>query len=234
MSLLPGETVPLSEIDLSSPDFWLADRATREAAFRTLRDTPGLQFFPEMVFEDSPFPAGPGYWALARHEDVWAASRNAQLFCSGQGLEHRRPAPGAQRVLRLDDQHGRPQALPAALAGGQGLHAQGGRQGRGLRHDKAAAVVDRMLEQHPDGQCDFVEAIAAPLPLEIICEMMGIPPEDAEQIFQWTNVILGAGDPEYGGSLRGADERRARDVRLRPGARRGPPGQRHATTSRRR
>jgi len=65
---------------------------------------------------------------------------------------------------------------------------------------KAAAVVDRMLEQHPDGQCDFVEAVAAPLPLDIICEMMGIPAEDVAQIFQWTNVILGAGDPEYGGS----------------------------------
>ena len=29
---------------------------------------------------------------------------------------------------------------------------------------------------------------------------MGIPDADTEQIFQWTNVILGAGDPEYGGS----------------------------------
>jgi cytochrome P450 len=65
---------------------------------------------------------------------------------------------------------------------------------------KAAGVVDRMLEAHPDGRCDFVEAIAAPLPLEIICEMMGIPAEDTQQVFHWTNVILGAGDPEYGGT----------------------------------
>ena len=57
-----------------------------------------------------------------------------------------------------------------------------------------------MLEANPDGTCDFVESIAAPLPLQIICEMMGIPAADTEQIFQWTNVILGAGDPEYGGS----------------------------------
>ena len=69
-----------------TPAFWLADRDHREAAFRTLRDTPGLQFFDEWVFADSPFPPGPGYLALARHEDVLAASRNPQLFCSGEGV----------------------------------------------------------------------------------------------------------------------------------------------------
>ena len=78
-------TVPLGDFDLSAPEFWLADREYREGAFKTLRDTPGLQFYKERVFEDSPFPPGPGYWALARHDDVFAASRNAQLFCSGLG-----------------------------------------------------------------------------------------------------------------------------------------------------
>src|SRR5262245_53635498 len=85
--MAPGTqlSVPLSDIDLSAPEFWLADRDFRDAAFKTLRDTPGLQFFPERVFEGSPFPAGPGYWALVRHDDVFAASRSPQLFCSGQG-----------------------------------------------------------------------------------------------------------------------------------------------------
>ena len=77
--------VPLTRSTCPTSAFWLADRDVREAAFRTLRDTPGLQFFDECVFEDSPFPPGPGYWALVRHDDVWAASRNPQLFCSGQG-----------------------------------------------------------------------------------------------------------------------------------------------------
>jgi cytochrome P450 len=31
--------------------------------------------------------------------------------------------------------------------------------------------------------------------------MMGIPESDEQQIFTWTNTILGAGDPEYGGTL---------------------------------
>src|SRR5215207_6748502 len=99
MSLMPGETVPLSEIDLSSPDFWLADRSTREAAFRTLRGTPGLQFFPEMVFEDSPFPAGPGYLGVGPPRGRVGGEPQRPAVLLGQGFEHRRPAPGAQRVL---------------------------------------------------------------------------------------------------------------------------------------
>jgi cytochrome P450 len=64
---------------------------------------------------------------------------------------------------------------------------------------KAAEIVDRVLDKYPGGECDFVEEFAAPLPLEVICDMMGIPAEDTARIFHWTNIILGAGDPDIGG-----------------------------------
>ena len=44
-------------------------------------------------------------------------------------------------------------------------------------------VVDRLLEHFPERECDFVHEVAAPLPLQIICEMMGIPADDEQQIF---------------------------------------------------
>jgi cytochrome P450 len=50
----------------------------------------------------------------------------------------------------------------------------------------------------PKGSCDFVEEIAAALPLKIICDMMGIPESDNRRMFELSNVILGIGDPEYG------------------------------------
>jgi len=84
MAELPAP-LPLDEVDLSDMELWIGDRELREGAFRTLRDSPGLQFFPETVIDDSPIPPGPGYWALARHDDVWSVSRNPQLFCSGRG-----------------------------------------------------------------------------------------------------------------------------------------------------
>jgi cytochrome P450 len=53
---------------------------------------------------------------------------------------------------------------------------------------KARAIVARVAEQ---GGCDVVTELAGPLPLEIICEMMGIPREQWQRIFELTNVILG-------------------------------------------
>ena len=77
--------VPLGSFDLSDMEFWVQPREIREGAFKTMRDTPGLPFFAERELVGSPFPVGPGYYALTRYEDVWAASRNPQLFCSGNG-----------------------------------------------------------------------------------------------------------------------------------------------------
>jgi cytochrome P450 len=65
---------------------------------------------------------------------------------------------------------------------------------------RAAKLVDDLLVRFPKAECDFVEEVAAPLPLAIICDMMGIPEEDHKKIFHWTNVILGVGDPEFVGS----------------------------------
>ena len=59
--------------------------------------------------------------------------------------------------------------------------------------EKAAGVIDRLLEEHPDGTADFVQAVAAPLPLEIICEMMGLDPEQRLSMYGWSDAMM-AGD----------------------------------------
>jgi cytochrome P450 len=46
-------------------------------------------------------------------------------------------------------------------------------------------------------ECDFVTDIAAQLPLAVICGMMGVEKQDWPMMFELTNRILGAGDPEY-------------------------------------
>ena len=77
--------IPLDQIDLSDPEFWTRDRSFREGAFKTLRDERPFAFFEERVIEGAPFPPGPGYYAVTRHDDIWHISRNPQLFCSGFG-----------------------------------------------------------------------------------------------------------------------------------------------------
>jgi len=75
--------VPLDEVDLSSSDFWLAGEDHREAGFATLRREAPVRFFPEMSAPG--WPAGPGYWALTRYDDIVDASRRPDLFRSGAG-----------------------------------------------------------------------------------------------------------------------------------------------------
>ena len=58
----------------------------------------------------------------------------------------------------------------------------------------AARIVDAVIDR---GECDFVTDVAARLPLEIICDMMGIPASQTDFVFDRSNVILGFNDPEY-------------------------------------
>ena len=49
--------------------------------------------------------------------------------------------------------------------------------------ERARQLVSAMVANHPDGKGEVVAELAGPLPLQIICDMMGIPEEDHQQIF---------------------------------------------------
>jgi cytochrome P450 len=190
-----SRSVRAEDVDLSNIDFWSQPLAAREAGFAALRREKPISFHKE--FEPPPgipLPRGPGYWALARHQDVLEASRNADVFCSGKGSN----IPDLPEtfneffgsMINMDDpRHGRLRRIvsrgftPRALAK--------------LEQDvqrRAKQTIDRVIDK---GSCDFVTEIAAKLPLEIICDMMGIPESQTKYVFEKTNVILGLGDPEY-------------------------------------
>ena len=190
-------TLPIGSFDLSDPEFWSRPRNDREAAFRTLRDTPSLVHFEERVIEEAPFPPGAGYYALTRHEDIWHVSRNPTLFCSGQGsnigdLPQEMNEFFGSMINMDDPKHFRLRSIVS-----KGFTPKEVTRVEALVIDKANEIIDRVVEQFPDKSCDFVEQIAAALPLEVICDMMGIPAEDYAKVLGWTNTILGVGDPEY-------------------------------------
>lgn len=194
-SALPA--VALDEIDLSDIEFWAGPRDLREATFKRLRDTDGLVHFEERVIEGAPFPPGDGYYALARHEDIWAVSRNAKLFCSGQGsnigdLPQEMNEFFGSMISMDDPKHYRLRSIVS-----KGFTPKEITKLHELVVHKAVEIIERIEEQFPDKTCDFVEHVAAALPLEIICDMMGIPSTDYAKIFAWTNTILGVGDPDF-------------------------------------
>ncbi len=197
--LAPHLEVPLASIDISDPAFWLATEDHREAAFMTLRREAPVHFFAETPIPN--FPQGPGYWAFTKLDDVWAASRNPKLFCSGHGSSI--PDLPVEineffgSMISMDDpKHARLRGIVQAAFTPKVIA-----RFEDYVRTKAESIVTNLLERFPERECDFVQEIAAPLPLEVICDMMGIPSADTRRIFNWTNVILGAGDPDYGGTF---------------------------------
>ena len=144
-------------------------------------------------------PQGPGYRAVTRHADVEAISRQPALFCSGPGCGLDRGHAGrAQRVLRLDDQHGRPPARQDPPDRVEGVHPADARAARrlGARIADEVAAEARRNAEAGDGTIDVVTDIAAPIPLRVICDMMGVPDEDRALVLSESNIILSGGDPE--------------------------------------
>ena len=139
-------------------------------------------------------PPGPGYWSAVTYRRRAGGEPDQQTF-SSRGRHRQRPGPGVP-ADRVDHRHGRPEAHEAPPPGARRRSPPGpwpswrSRSGTGARR-----LIDAARET--GGSCDFVEAFAAPLPLQVICDMLGIPEEDEEQVFHWTNVLLGVGDPEF-------------------------------------
>jgi methyl-branched lipid omega-hydroxylase len=193
--------VPLNDIDLSDPEFWVQPRGWRFGAFKTLRDESPFHFFEERMVENSPIPPGPGYRALVRHDDIWHVSRNPQLFCSGNGSNIGDLPVEINEffgsMINMDDpKHFRLRSIVSKGFTPKEITA--------LEESvrvRSRSVIDRMFERFPERECDFVREVAALMPLQIICDMMGIPESDEEMIFNWTNTILGVGDPEYVGTF---------------------------------
>jgi cytochrome P450 len=92
---------------------------------------------------------------------------------------------------------------------------------RALRASNAAIerisseLFERWAESGPRGECDFVQVFAAPLPIAVIAHLLGVPGGEWKRIFDWTNRIVGAGDPEYrSADSTPAQTRRAATVEL--------------------
>jgi cholest-4-en-3-one 26-monooxygenase len=58
----------------------------------------------------------------------------------------------------------------------------------------ARRIVDAVAQR---GECDFVEDLAAELPLQVICELMGVPQEERKLIFELSHKLIGFDDPEF-------------------------------------
>ncbi|HXA57668.1 MAG TPA: cytochrome P450 [Streptosporangiaceae bacterium] len=168
------------------PDFATIPPAERHRFFAGLRAADSPAFLP--------YTATEGFYALVRYEEIAQASRAPKSFSS---------EPSA---LSLDD-------VPAALAGTTPsmLNLDDPRHAR-LRRVVSRAFTPRMIKKCEDdvaviarrivdrliekGPCDFVTDVAMPMPLEIICSLMGIPEEFLPGVVEATNLIMAITDSD--------------------------------------
>ncbi len=188
----PQTSLKLDDISLADVLFWQLPGSEREGAFAKLRAERPISWHEE--FEYPGVPKGPGFWAVTRYHDLQAASRNPQLFISGRGTNI------ADIPIEMNEFFGSminmdpPRHTKLRNIVNRGFTPRMVAHTEAAVRQKARRIVNQVCER---GECDFVADIAAALPLEIICEMMGIPPSDFRRIFELTNLILGVGDPDY-------------------------------------
>jgi len=190
----PRPVLAADQIWFSDPTFWLRPEDEREGAFATLRAERPISFHEEIQFIEA-IPKGAGYWSVVKHADVLEVSRQADLFSSGRGGSNigDLPQPFAEffgSMINMDDpRHARLRRIVS-----RGFTPRKVSVAEASVTRAATRIVDAVIER---GECDFVTDVAAALPLQIICEMMGIPESQYRFVFDRTNTILGAGDPEY-------------------------------------
>jgi cholest-4-en-3-one 26-monooxygenase len=142
-------------------------------------------------------PAGyEPFWAITKHADIQEIARQPLRFSSAQGIALHRAGemvPPTDLVVMLDPpRHGPMRRLANARFTPRAV--------RVLRENIeriALEIIDAAAPTGASGALDFVERVAAPFPLAMIASFLGVPREDWELLFRWTNEVIGREDPEY-------------------------------------
>jgi cytochrome P450 len=192
-ALIPTTDLSLADIKLGDWEVW--NRPDREGIFAKLRAEAPVSFQEEPEPPPgSTFAQGPGYWAITRYADVMQVSRDPATFHSAPSVNIPDIPPEIAEWLGSMINMDAPKHTKMRLIVNRGFTPRQVAKIEESVRVQAREIVDRVA---PMGECDFVSEIAAALPLQIICDMMGIPREDTKHIFELTNTILGVGDPEY-------------------------------------
>jgi cytochrome P450 len=165
-----------TELPFHDPGFWAGDPYP---AFAELRANDPVHRYDG--------PAGQ-LWAVSRHADVQAVSKDPETFCSGKGVlltDLTRPVLSADSILYLDPpQHSKHRKLvsPSLTV----------RRVADLE-DRVRAIVVELLDGLPAGDVvDAVEALSVPLPLMVIAELVGVPRSDLGDFRRWSDAMIDA------------------------------------------
>ena len=181
------------QIDLKDPGPY--ERGVPHEAFARLRRERPVYWNPEAD--------GAGFWALTRYEDIVEVSRQPDLFSSahengGHRIFNENEVSLANSgesligipFISLDPP--RHQEYRRTLV--PGLSSARLTEMEGRIRARVADLMDRTPLGEP---VDLVQALAAPLPLLTLAELLGLSPDMWAPLYRWTNAFIGEDDPEF-------------------------------------
>jgi cytochrome P450 family 142 subfamily A polypeptide 1 len=164
----PVDTRP--DIDLLDGAFY-ADRHGAREVYRWMRAH-------ETVFRDSN-----GLVGIASHAAVVEAERRPDVFSSAGGMRpDQDPNPN---MINMDD----PGHLLRRKLINSGFTRKRVQDKLGAINELCDALIDAVCER---GECDFVRDLAAPLPMAVIGDMLGVLPEDRGDLLKWSDDMVSA------------------------------------------
>jgi cholest-4-en-3-one 26-monooxygenase len=165
MTSVASVTKPV--VDFTDGTFY-ADRGAHEA-YRWMRAN-------EPVFRDRN-----GLAAATNYQAVLDAERNPELFSNTGGI--RAETPAMPFMIDMDD--------PAHLLRRKLVNAGFTRKRVMDKVPSIATLCDTLIDSVCErGECDFVRDIAAPLPMAVIGDMLGVLPEERELLLKWSDDLV--------------------------------------------
>jgi cholest-4-en-3-one 26-monooxygenase len=180
--------------DFTDPDLYAQRVPAEELA--ELRRTAPVWWNPQppgVGFDDD------GFWAVTRHADVVAVSRDSHVYSTWENSAIIRHQEGSTRdqvelqrfvMLNIDP----PQHTKLRGIVSRGFTPRAINNLRQTLAGRAERIAATALAR---GGGDFVTEVACELPLQAIADLLGVPQEDRRKVFDWSNDMVGYDDPEY-------------------------------------
>ncbi|HEX5064815.1 MAG TPA: cytochrome P450, partial [Myxococcota bacterium] len=158
-------------------------------------------------------------YAVTRHADIMAISKRSDVFRNGKG--YRPDAGPVPHMIAMD----RPEHMVRRNLVNRGFTPRRVSAYEPRVREICTQILDDVAER---GTCDFVRDVAAPLPLIVIGDLLGVDPADHERLLRWSDDLmrgLGSKDPaKLGAQVQAGIEYREYCMKVVAGRRASPPG----------
>jgi cytochrome P450 len=192
----------VTDIDVFDPRTFA--RGVPHDALRLLRDTDPVSWQEEP--EIGIWPAGPGFWAITRYDDVKHVLRTPDVFSSALGATQiRDPDPAdlpflRRMILNMDP----PEQLRLRRLVTGTFTRRRLELFAGVVRARAAGLLAAVAGR---GRCDLPREVTDDFPLQNLADLLGVPAADRALLLEWTNRVIGYQDPEHAHVVTDADGR---------------------------